>query len=181
MKWFIYFFATVLGLSFLFAPEPTPVDLETFTSKTTSDSRMYFQNVRSFYYDIFPRERAPMVIYKLARRNKNPSEAELQFNIIQNPQTGQAFVFGELLAVQVDSSYQIKVKREQEDFTSAIHNINMEQHYKLAAAVHNAILNEKEIILLKEKRKVKNLFKDYRKRKYTGVVLEDFFKLIRKK
>lgn len=94
-KWFIAFIVLVLGLSFLFAPRPRPVDLSEINFATTSSSQLYFKNVRSYYYDISAREKAPFVIYRLKRRNRDTTDLYLQFMIVSIPLANEAYIYAE--------------------------------------------------------------------------------------
>lgn len=183
MKWLIAFIVILLGLSFLFAPEPRPVDLGSIGFETNSSSRMYFHNVRSYYYDIYEREKAPFILYRNKRRSRDTAKADLQFMIVENASAGEAYIFAEANPEleRYDSLAVALSETEDEPFEKIyIRDINNEGHYRLAAKVYARLLVNEQIHLMSRNDTIRELYVDKREELAAETTLEDYFKLVNK-
>ena len=178
VKWLLGFIFGVLVLAFAFAPRPQPVDISKISFNTTSDSRLYFQNIRSFYYNIDALSKKPMIIYKLKRRKAAEDSMSLQFSIIQHPLTDNAFAYAELGGnwKQYDSLYV--------EFTSfkgeLLGHLSSEAHYRIAAKVYSSLLEGKPVYLLSANDTLRQLYTNEQARINAEITLEDFFRLTNK-
>lgn len=181
-KMLIAFIAIVLGLSFLFAPKPHPIDLSVIGFNTTSSSDLYFKNVRSFYYDISPREKAPFTLYRLKRRNFDTLHPDLQFMIIRNPLADQAYIFAEASPAlkQYDSLSVLITDESDSTRVAVLGEMNNEDHYLFAAAVFKKLLEGGKTYALNQSDTITEIFNTERERKNAETVLEDYFKLVNK-
>jgi len=180
VKWLFYFIAGMLTLSFLFAPQPQPVDLEKVNFTTQAGSRLYFKNVRSYYYYINPREKAPFVLYRYKRRLQDSSGYHLPFLIIENPKGEEAYIFAEA------SEDMLKLEDPTIHFEAGVKSfklkeMNNQEHLILAARTYNALLKNEQIWLLNRSDTVSELYQNKVENANAEVVLQDYFKLINKK
>ena len=182
-KWLITFIALVLGLSFLFAPRSRPVDLSEITFTTTSSSELYFKNIRSYYYDIYDREKAPFVIYRLKRRNRDTTELHLQFMIVSNPLANEAYIFAEPSpAIKQYDSLAVFISKDSDSTVTAalLSRMINEDHYLFAGNVFEKLLNGGQTFLINEDDTLAELFTGNEERRNAETVLEDYFKLVNK-
>ena len=179
----ILFVVCFLSLILLFAPRPHPVDMHTASFGMTSSARLYFHNVRSYYYDIKPHEASRFVLYHLKRRERDTNVVCLQFTIVENTSGEEAFIYIELQ--DAGKQYQkphvlISTKSLDSTVTEPLYNLNNEGHYQLAAAIWKALLEDQDFYLLDDRDTVGPLLQTHRARKNAEIVLEDYFKLIGK-
>ncbi len=184
VKWFSYFLLFMVGFSLLLAPTPQPVNWEQISFSTTASSRLYFKNVRSYYYNIFSREKPPLVLYRYKRRLRDSSFAHLQFMIVENPHADEAYIFAEanfgpeqltasrLVFSDADTSH---------NSTPPLHLLNNEGHYQLAARVYNHLLDNEQIMLVNGNDTIMELWASGKLRDNALTVLEDYFTLVHKK
>lgn len=176
VQWLIIFIVMVLGLSFLFAPRPQPVDWSEISFHTQSSAEIYFHNVRSYYYRINEREKAPFILYRL----KRGGSGTLSFMIVENRQADEAYIFADIpedirqlervtIAFDNDSSWE-----------SGLGKFTNEDHFRLAARTYGHLLRDEQIYLLNLKDTVDQLFADKQQRRNALTVLEDYFKLVKK-
>lgn len=178
VQWLVGFITLILVLAFLFAPEPKPVNFKEISFSTTSDSRLYFQNIRSFYYQIDAFSKKPMIIYSLKRRTLQQDSGSLQFSIIRHPHSNAAYAYAEPGPdfQQYDSLYVTFRAYKQEP----LWQINSETHYRIAAKVYSSLLNEQAIFILSGNDTLKQLYTDRQTSLNARVTLEDYFKLTNK-
>ncbi len=183
VKWLFVFIAIVLGVSIIFAPRPRPVNLEEIGFSTSSSSRLFFKNTRSYYYDIYTQEKPPFVLYRLKRRIRDSSKAPLQFMIIENSMADEAYIFVEnrlsqpptaKLAIMLGATDKFPAER------FAIEGINNEQHQLLAAKVYRRLLQNEQMHLVNGNDTLRELFEMKKDRSNAEIVLEDYFKLVNK-
>lgn len=179
VQWLIVFMLAILGLSLLFAPEPKAVDYLELDFSTTSDTRMYFQNMRSYYYHTDALSKKPMLIYRLKRRKPETDSLSLQFAIIRHPHTDAAYAFAEPGAgfKQYDQLHVGFVKGLEKE---PLGNINSEAHLRIAAKVYNSLLNEWPVYILNGRDTLKELYTQGPAAVNAEVSLEDYFRLTNK-
>ncbi len=179
-RWLLIFLTVVLGLSFLFQPPPKPIDLQEISFATHSSSRIYFHNVRSYYYDIFPKEKPPFVIYRLKRRLRENGRPLLQFAIIQNLAAEEAYIFAE---AENDSVFEkakvVFYQQNSVNDTVDLARMNNEKHFILAAKTYRALLRDEQMRWLRGSEQV-GFLESKKARRNALTILEDYFKLIGK-
>jgi hypothetical protein len=179
-KALLLFVFSVLFLAFVFAPTPRPIDLNEVSFETTADSRIYFHNVRSFYYHIDARSKKPMRIYRLRKRTPENDSLTLQFNIVQHPSTDESFVFA-----QAGKSFKqydnLSVSFSGIDGREDLENINAIDHYRIAAKVIRSFDKGESIFLLSNADTLKTLYQENQNRLNVETILEDYFRLINKR
>lgn len=176
MRWLLYFVISVMGLSFLFAPTPQPVDWSEINFHTESSSEIYFHNMRSYYYRIDEREKAPFILYRL----KRGGSGNLSFMIIENRNADEAYVYCEWGDIfnEMDNPQVFfgKDTIPEENFVQ----FNNEDHYRFAARCYRSLLLREQITIRDRYNVVNQLFADKKQQKNALILLEDYFKLVKK-
>lgn len=166
----------VLGLSFLFAPSPQPVDWSEISFHTESSSELYFHNVRSYYYRINEREKAPFILYRL----KRGGSGKLSFIIVENRIGDEAYIYCEwddmVSKLRDPRVFFGNDSLPEENFAQ----YNNEDHYRFAARCYRSLLLSEQITLTDRYNVVYQLFEDQKQRKNALILLEDYFKLVKK-
>ncbi|MDZ7846427.1 MAG: hypothetical protein U5L96_06495 [Owenweeksia sp.] len=68
MRWLLGFIAVLIGFAFLFPPKPYPVNLAEISYGYSSSSKLYFHNMRSYFYHINENERSPLGIVSIKEK-----------------------------------------------------------------------------------------------------------------
>lgn len=178
-KALLAFISIVLGLSFLFAPQPKPVSIYDISFATTSSSKLYFKNVRSYYYDIIHDNKSRFTFYKLKRRSRDTLTPLVQFEIIDNPLADEAYLYAKinplnrdslkLVTTHLDSIVKVKLSL-----------MNNEAYYKLGAIVYRALIHNNPVYLTDGNDTIKQLYTTKLENLNAEIVLEDYFKLVSK-
>lgn len=168
----------MIGLAFLFPPEAQPLDLNTPRHSSTSDKRMYFQNVRSFYYHQDRRSKQPMVIYRLKKRTAAMDSHSLPLNIIQHPRQGSAF-----LRVEAGEAYQaydsLQVCFGDSISPAWLHpKLTWQEHFQLGGKIYAALEKEIDVHLKARDDTLGQPFAQAKARQNALIILEDFFNLL---
>ena len=176
VRWLLYFITLVMGLSFWFAPTPQPVDWSKISFHTESSSEIYFHNMRSYYYRIDEREKPPFILYRL----KRGGSGALNFMIIENRFGDEAYVFckwGESIRDLKDPQVFFGNDSIPEKNLSQFNN---EDHFRFAARCYRSLLLNEQIIIKDHYNAVNQLFPDKQHQKNALILLEDYFKLVKK-
>ncbi|MCR9154147.1 MAG: hypothetical protein NXI09_08560 [Bacteroidetes bacterium] len=178
-KGMLLFVVAAFGLSFLFAPEQKPVDYRELSFKTTSDSRIYFNNMRSFFYKIDRFSKRPMEIYRLKRRSPERDSIGINFSIAHYPGAESAYIVCEIGAAY-EHCDSLSVKFSKYPDSEQLKLMNGEQQFKLAAKVYSSLLEEEAIFLCCASDTLIQLYMDKSSQLDAEVVLEDYFRLTQK-
>ncbi len=176
IKGFLIFLVLAIGLAVSTAPKPIPVDYREVSFKTSSDSRIYFHNVRSYYYDIDRLSKRPMEIYRLKRIGEERASESLNFDIIRAAAIDEAFIFARVgTAYEQCDSLTVKFEKypEAEDLTL----INSERNFQIAAKVYTSILESRPVYLCCGSDTLKQLYVDKASQLDAEIALEDYFRL----
>lgn len=181
VRWLLWFVVVVLTLSFIFAPEPKPVNWNKFETHTTSDSRLYFNNIRSFYYHRYPEEKPPMVLYRLKNRIKDTADVQLHFTIVLNILTDEAFTVAEWQNLPWPKEDMLLTAYTDKDTVKLpINYLSAPAEYKLARVIYNTLQKEGQFYLAHNNDTVVRLLHQPKQRETAETVLRDYFKLIQK-
>ncbi len=178
----ILFVMMVLGLSFLFAPTPQPVDLSEVSFNMTSSARLYFRNVRSYYYQIKPDKASRFILYHLKAQETLSGKLHLDFTIVENPLQDEAYIFLELQGSGKQYENPHVLINTDQGLTEKwpLNGLNNEEHLKTAAALWKALLLEQKVFLQMGNEGITPFLDQPRTRKNAEIILEDYFKLIGK-
>lgn len=167
-------------LAFLFPPEAQPQDRTTPRYSSSSDKRMYFQNMRSFYYHQDRKSKQPMVIYRLKKRTAALDSVTLPLDIIQHSQQGSAF-----LRVQAGQAYRssdsLQVCFSDSLAAAWLHSsMSWQEHFELGGKIYTALENEIAVHLRAGGDTLGQPFGQTKNRRNALIILEDFFNLLQK-
>ena len=180
LRYMLLVVGILMGLAFLFPPEEQPLDLSTARYGTTSDKRLYFQNVRSYYYHQDRQSKEPMVIYRLKKRSAALDSVSLPLDIVQNPQQGSAF-----LQIKPGAAYPA-VDSLQICFSDSLQpawlheEMSWQEHFRLGGKVYAALENEFAVYLTAQGDTLGRPYARAKNRQNALTVLDDFFNLIQK-
>lgn len=179
LKWLAVVMVLLIGLAILTAPESKPVDYQEVSFDTSSDSRLYFQNIRSYYYDIDRFSKKPMEIYRLKRRSSEKDEERINFDIIRTPGMDQAFIYTHI-GKRFLSCDSLHLAFEMYPLQKSLQMLDSEQHFEIAAMVYTSLLSEKAIYLLCKGDTLEELYLDKGAQLDVEITLEDYFRLVQK-
>lgn len=176
IQWFSYAMLALFILAIAFAPELKPVDYQDISFKSSADSRLYFNNMRSYYYHIDTKSKAPTAMYNLKRRSLDRDSSSLNFTIVHYPGAEEVFIFagpGKKFE-QFDSLRVIFSKYP--GFENLI-GINREGHFRIAAKAYTSILENQAVYLASGQDTITQLYTDKASLLDAEITLEDYFKL----
>lgn len=180
LRWFSLFILGMLGLAFYFSPEAKAVDFTEISFQTSADSRLYFNNVRSYFYHIDTRSKSPAIIYRIKRRSPERDSLSVVFDIVHYPGAEDAFVFTTAGKGFGDSD-SLFLAFENYPNNEILSGINGEGHYRIAAKTYSSLLDQGRVFLLSgSSDTLQELFTDKASRLDAETVLEDYFKLVLK-
>lgn len=178
-RWFFQFLVVMILLALAFAPQKHAVDYNDVSFVSSANSRLYFHNVRSFYYNIDKRSKEPMLIYRLKRRVPERDSLSLNFDIIRHPSSDDAFIYSYLgKAYAPEDSFALKFAAY--EGKELLLNIRNENHFRIAAKTYTSFIKEEAIYLMRGSDTLKELFTDRSAYIDAEISLEDYFKLVQK-
>lgn len=141
------------------------------TFHMTDSNRLYFQNVRSIYYDREVRRDAGMVLFRHRKRFRSDSLPTLDLVIVLNPGKDDAYIYFELK--NADWPIQIRTSLAGTESTFDFANGNNQDHFDLftkliqpieSNAEFELVLGEKTFSIWsaeEEKESLKTVTEDY--------------------
>ncbi len=180
-KGLFIFIIVLLSLSFLFAPTLKPINLKEINFHRNESAQLYFNNIRSFYYDISPDPRSGFILYRLKRRNIDTTQVWLQFMIVNNRNINESYIYANLsLAHEQWDNPRVLFEKQTQTVQVSLNDLNNEAHFLLAEDVFNALLANERMFLINGNDTVKELYATKSENFTAAIVLEDYFKLIDK-
>lgn len=176
LQWFSYFLVCILIMAIVFAPENKPVNYQEVSFKTSADSRLYFNNIRSYFYNRDIRSKAPASIYSLKRRIPERDSLGLNFDIVHYPGAEEAYIFASAGRAfeQYDSLYVLFDKYPEGEILTGIRS---EGHFRIAAKTYSSILGNQAVYLASSQDTIIQLFTSKASLLDAEITLEDYFKL----
>lgn len=178
-RWFLQFLALMLIIAFIFAPKKRPIDYTDISFESSANSRLYFHNVRSFFYRIDTRSKAPMLIHRLKRRIPERDSLNLNFDIIRQSAADEAFIFS-YLGNHFQNFDSLSLKFSAYADGESLSNLRNEDHFRIAAKTYSSFLKEEPIYLMQGSDTIQELFSDRAAFIDAEITLEDYFKLVQK-
>lgn len=141
------------------------------TFRVSDANRLYFQNVRSIYYDREIRRDAGMTLFRHGKRLQSDSLPTLDLVILLNPLNDNAFIYFELK--NADWPIQIRAKSNEFDQIFEFANGNNADHFNLLQKLKPGIDQDFDFQLIlgekthplwsgeKEKTAIKSVVEDY--------------------
>lgn len=174
-KWFLLWFGGMVAFCFFTYPDYAPIKETTYSAHIIADRRIYFMNLRRYYYETSTDSASQFNLYTL---KKWPNDAELcpmKFVLVDNWLQDEMYIMPSLSENLVDGKTSVTIAKDTFDIT----NSNVTEWYTLAEACYMAINQQQPIILVHQSQEMQ-IFKDEESRKAALTVLEDYLKLIRK-
>ncbi len=175
-KGVLIFVGLILVIALAFPAEKKVYNLEEVSFKTKQSTTLYFKNTRAFYYAMAENTEAGFDVYRYWRCLKADSLEYLNFILIHNWRSDEAYVFTEpSKALLARGPVKITVGDSTWVFDKS--TMNNEQQYRFAAATFTALLADQPVLLSDRK---EDLFGTPENRKANLTVLEDYFKWVYK-
>lgn len=167
VKWMIYLFTSILALSLIFAPTPSPSDYFQSDYSYTTSSKVYFNNVRSYYYTRMDEKAAGFHRFELKKQQMHADDWPLLLSLMDNWRNDELYVHVDLdstmIALEIDTA------------TYKCEAFNREAMHRIAASLYLAVKNDKTIrAVYNDKSKV--IFEDSKDRKVLETTLFDYFR-----
>ncbi len=167
VRWMVYLFSGILVLSFLFAPTPSPHDYFNTDFSYTSSSKIYFNNVRSYYYIRSNEQKAGFHSYELKKQRMRAEEWPFTLLLLDNWRSEEVYINVEmdslLVALEVDTTrYMVKA-------------FNRDDMHAIAASVYLAV-KENKIVKAVYSDSTTIVFDDRKDRKALETCLFDYFR-----
>lgn len=180
LRWFLLVMTGLFGLAFLFPPAPTRLDLTTPRARTTSDKRLYFQNVRSYYYRRDTRSKAPMEIYRLKDVPPQWPALALRPRLVLHPVQQRAFVsWVPGKACKQRDTIIVSFPNAQQRFIWHP-QLTWRQQFGLAGRVYGALKQNQKIAFQSKIDTLDPVAPGQASRQALEVILKDYFNLLAK-
>jgi hypothetical protein len=167
VRWMIYFFSFWIFMSILLSPKAPEKDLMALNFKYTQSGKMYFHNIRSFYYTRdnyrgFQR-------YQLKKLEK--TDVPLNFVLLENLASEELFI-----APMIDSNWLHSEVFIASDTVFELLNSNRDYMHTLAAHIFLALENGEDVRLRNRAGETWSMQEDVYIRKGIETVLFDYFR-----
>jgi hypothetical protein len=146
------------------------VDRNRFSFKAYADTRRFFQNVRTIYYDREEISDGIVIAFRFKARPKDTLQFHLQPTIVLNQQTDDALLF--LEATQTYDSVNLIIDGK----SYLLKDRNRENVLEFATLIYEAIMAEKTIYL---NGKQQLLFSNEEEKENFRKVMSDYYRLTR--
>lgn len=171
---FIFFIVLLVVCFAIFVPSQSSIHLEEIKFSTSQSSRLYFKNLRSYYYEKDEVEKPGFILHQY----KSDGEENLRFLIVDNWKHDEAYIIAESAIVNIDEEIlQIMWTRGNESDTISLKELDAEAHYVFAAQLYDKLLQEGELAIIK---KTDSFLFTGNEKKSLKITLKDFFKLVEK-
>lgn len=145
------------------------------TFRVTDANRLYFQNVRSIYYDREIRRDAGMTLFRHGKRLQSDTVPTLDLVILLNPVNENAFIYFELK--NADWPIQIRSKSEGIEQVFEFANGNNTDHFNLLRKLKPAIDQSSDFELIVGG-KTHPIWSEEKEKSAIKSVVEDYFRLL---
>ncbi len=145
----------------------------------TSSARLYFRNIRSYYYDIKPHEASHFILYQLKSRERDTLITHLDFTIVENILRGEAYIYLDLSTPgkQYAQARVLLSNYSSPSEAEPLYDLNNEGHFRTAAFIWKGLLQDEKFYLLDGLDTITEFLNNPRHRSNAEIVLEDYFKL----
>jgi hypothetical protein len=166
--------AGLLTLALLFPPTKMEVDLEGVHFSTAHSSKMYFKNVRSYYYRIQEDRQSGFTLYRHKGFSYPENSDGLRMIIIDNWRVDEAYIFFEF--ADHETKFFLEVPQISPDLLP-LNQVNNELLYEGAKAMFLAYQKGYEVTIKSEFGISWPLVNDRRYKRAMESTLEDYFRL----
>lgn len=171
-KWFLVWFAGMVAFCYVTYPSYAPIKSAPYTAHVIADRRIYFMNLRRYYYEEKTDSASNFRLYSLKKWPTNTPDTMVQFVLIDNWLQDEMYIMPQIGEPQ--KNYKMIVGAD----TFPLLHSNAEKWHRLAVACYKS-LNENQPIVLIDSESRMPLFTTDEGRKAALTVLEDYLKLVR--
>jgi hypothetical protein len=149
IHWFFIWLGVMFLLVIVTQPDQRPDKLEAEGFATTQSSRMYFQNIRSFYYLKSEEGGGMLEAYRLKSLFETTEAPVIPFIIYQNTLSGEAFI--RVDTAFVDHRYsQIQIEMDTMRMVLPFPDADQESQYEFGKAVYKVLRDDGTLFFLSE-------------------------------
>jgi hypothetical protein len=157
------------------------VDQNEAKFSTSTDSRLFFKNVRQIYYDLEIPENTKLEVYRFGKRNLTPDKPILNVALVNNWLHDQAYVIVEPNAY-FDNMSSIEVEW-QDDVSkqSGVYRFNFgpkDTHFKFASEIYQSILAKHKLLVFNSDKQWVDLFQSETDRDNFRKTMKDYYRLV---
>lgn len=168
---FVYFLAAIVvmvSLYALFGPQGKKINLKEIDFTTSNSSRLYFKNMRSYFYAIEEKKQAKFELYRL-----KSSDSLFRFVIVSNWLMDESYVIAE----SNYKTFTLEWSNSKQTGSLEIKGETNRAHYIFAAELFEQLERKSQLWLISKDSKVK-LSEEQKTSLKTS--LRDYFKLVGK-
>lgn len=167
-----------IGVYAFFFPS-REVDLSEVQFSTPSSNRLYFKNIRAYFYEKEELEKQKIDIYRMKTSNTEDSLSILSFAIVDHWAVNRSYIIAETSLLNVnDQALKIKCEHLSDAIFIELKAEDAEANYKFAAQLLTHLSHPNKLFVL-EKHKGWIPLKNSHKKKFKRSLL-DYFKLVGK-
>lgn len=171
-KWFLIWFAGMVGFCYITYPTYSPIKSSAYSAHVIADRRIYFMNLRRYYYEEETDSASNFRLYNLKKWPQTKEDTLFRFILIDNWLQDEMYIMP-----KVNDAH--KTARLLTDEKSLLlENSNAEQWHKIAITCYLALNENKKVFLADGATKIE-LFTTNETKKAALTVLEDYLKLVR--
>jgi hypothetical protein len=172
VRWMLLFFLGWITLVIALSPKVPAQDLYETNFSYTQSAKLYFHNMRSFYFlsDTYRGFRRHQI--KKLRNIKTP----LSFVILENVQAEEVYIFPEIDSVWLNASIEFA-----DGTTMILKESDREYYHRLATRFFIHLDNREAILITARNGEMWSVYEDEYLRRGLETVLFDYFRLLGKK
>jgi hypothetical protein len=177
--WFGGWFAFMLILMALGAPEETRLNKSGVSFRTTESEELYFKNMRSFFYHIEEDKQSGFTIYRIKSRNLDTAKASLTYALVNNWRQDETYILTEANpALNSLEDIHIEIGFENgSTYVDSFYLADSFRHYLIAEQVFEAVQEDSSTVHLTYNNRKVEIWKNKDERKSVRRTLKDYFKL----
>lgn len=175
LRWFLVMILLIILIALLFPGKK--IDLRDINFRTSASAKIYFKNMRSYFYDIEENDASNYKLYRINSREKDSSKT-FNFIIIDNWLIEETYIMLETSLVSFpDSSLQIKYIESDKEQYIQLNEAHNEANYIFAAQLFEPLTKKKQLYLYRLGEWIPFTQDEQKSLKKS---LEDYFKLVGK-
>lgn len=168
IRWMVYLFAAMFSLSLMFAPEVRSKDYAQTDFTYHSSAKLYFHNVRSYYYYRDEEEKAGFYRYELKKQRMIDSLLPFGLFLLDNWRSSEVYIWlnpdSTITHIKIDST------------TFSTQTLNREKMHLMAASIYQALLNDQSIFAKTQEGPYVEILTDRKEQKALETILFDYFR-----
>lgn len=184
----IYFILYLTSCSRIYKQEVLEDD---FKSEMNASNQIFFTNTRQIFYDVSSVGEDAMTTFKKKNRLIDAKKPILNLAIVRDNKNRQAFIYFDLNDFFEDKMY-FEILWESTEISKTTPNQSKQQpksgkyifngekkenHFRLATQIRNAMMDKKQLFILKNKEKISVLTTEQEKDVFR-ITMVDFYRLV---